>query len=231
MSIASQLYQLQEFDIDLDSSEKALELATRQLADRSALNEGQGRLDAARQRLQELTKQQRGQETEIEDIAAKLKPIELKLYSGQVRNPKELGDLQREAEALKRQQAQLEDKELETMEKSEHASKDISSHESGLKKAEAEWQGRQVTLKAEIEALNAKLANLKERRQILLAGIDLQAAAVYQDVKKKRGTAVARVERGLCTGCRIALPVNEFQKARSGALVRCGSCGRILYLA
>ena len=58
-----------------------------------------------------------------------------------------------------------------------------------------------------------------------------QAIEVYQDLKKHKGTAVAKVEQGICHGCRISLPISELQQTRSGSLVRCSSCGRILFLA
>ena len=40
----------------------------------------------------------------------------------------------------------------------------------------------------------------------------------------------ARVEQGICRGCRISLPTTDLQQARSGKLVQCSSCGRILFL-
>jgi predicted nucleic acid-binding Zn-ribbon protein len=40
------------------------------------------------------------------------------------------------------------------------------------------------------------------------------------------------VERGLCRGCGVTLPSGDVQRARAGQeLVRCNSCGRILYVA
>jgi predicted nucleic acid-binding Zn-ribbon protein len=43
---------------------------------------------------------------------------------------------------------------------------------------------------------------------------------------------VAVVERGLCQGCRISLPMSVVQKARAGAgLVKCVSCERILLVS
>jgi uncharacterized protein len=230
MSVASQLYQLQGFDTEIESSEKALDLAVRQLADRSLLTEAQDRMTTARRKHATLTKQQRDLEFEIDDIAAKIKLVETRLYGGQVRNPKELTDLQREVEMLKAQRGRLEDRELETMEQVEASSGEVAILEDRVKKAEAAWQSRDQKLRSDVEALKTTLADLKQRREALVGGIDPQAIAVYQEAKKKRGTAVARVEQGLCQGCRISLPVSEFQKAKSGALVRCGSCGRILYV-
>ena len=231
MSVASQLFQLQEIDSGLNADEQSVSRIGRQLDDRSALNDIQSKLGAARQHLEGLTKEQRNLEWEIDDLSSKMKSVEKELYGGRVRNPKELTDLQHEDELLKARRAQLEDKDLSLMEQVELTTKSISALDNGLKKAESEWQSQHKQLTADLEKLRAAIAGLKQKRETLVAGIDPQEVAVYQEVKKQRGTAVARVEQGLCTGCRITLPVTEFQRARSGALVRCSSCGRILFLA
>ncbi|UCB42192.1 MAG: hypothetical protein JSV77_06885, partial [Dehalococcoidales bacterium] len=80
----------------------------------------------------------------------------------------------------------------------------------------------------ELEAAHAKLSN---DRQQLAAGIVPGTVAVYEQLRLRRGTAVARVEQGACRGCQITLPTTELQQVRGGGLVRCGSCGRILFLA
>ena len=231
MSVASQLFQLQEIDSGLNADEQSVSRIGRQLDDRSALNDIQSKLGAARQHLEGLTKEQRSLEWEIDDLSAKMKTVEKELYGGRVRNPKELTDLQHEDELLKAKRAQLEDKDLALMEQVEVTTKTIASLDSELQKAESKWQSQHKQLTADLEELKAAITGLKQKRETLVAGIDPQAVAVYQEVKRQRGTAVARVEQGLCTGCRITLPVTEFQRARSGALVRCSSCGRILFLA
>src|SRR3972149_7994159 len=101
MSIASQLHQLQEQDTELESDERAVSQITTQLGDNKTVTEAQSKLSAARQHLQELTKEQRSLEGDIEDISSKLTTVEKELYGGRVRNPKELTDLQREVEGLK----------------------------------------------------------------------------------------------------------------------------------
>ena len=55
---------------------------------------------------------------------------------------------------------------------------------------------------------------------------------MYESLLKTRdGSAVAKVERGMCQGCRLTLPTLELQRARSSeGIARCGSCGRILYV-
>jgi hypothetical protein len=82
-----------------------------------------------------------------------------------------------------------------------------------------------------MERLKTILADLKQKQQLHLTKIDHQAAEFYYELKKQRGQAVAKVEQGLCRGCRISLPTAELQRARSGNLVQCSSCGRLLFLA
>ena len=83
---------------------------------------------------------------------------------------------------------------------------------------------------SEMERLKTTLADLKAKRQRLAGEIDSEAFEFYQSLRKGKGIAVARVEQGICRGCRISLPTTDLQQARSGNLVPCSSCGRILFL-
>jgi hypothetical protein len=230
MSVAKQLYQLQEVDLELESKEQAVKQITSQLGESGALADARNRLAQEQKRLEELSRQQRSLEWEIDDLTSKLTTAERDLYSGRIRNPKELTSLQQEAEALKARRNQLEDKALEIMEQAELNRKNVTSLSTELKTMETDWQTQQQKLTAELEELKNTLVNLRQKQQLLAAAIDSETLELYHKLKKGKGTAVARVEQGICRGCRISLPVSELQQARSGSLVQCGSCGRILYL-
>ncbi len=231
MSVAKQLYQLQEVDLELESNEQALSQITSQLGESEVVVEARNKLTSERQRLEELKRQQHSIEWEIDDLTSKLATIEEELYSGRIRNPKELANLQHEIDGLKAKRGQLEDKALEVMEQVELTTKSVATINSELKTLEAEWQSQQQQLSANLEQLKTTLSNLKHKQQLLTAEIDSQAIEVYHDLKKQKGTAVAKVQQGICRGCRILLPITELQQTRSGSLVRCSSCGRILFLA
>ncbi len=231
MSIAKQLYQLQEVDLELESTEQAIRQMTSQLGESEALVRARNKLSMEHQRLEELRKQQRSLEWEIDDLAGKLTKAEGELYSGRIRNPKELTSLQQEVEVLKAHRDQLENKVLELMDQVEHTTKRLAVAENECKAVETEWHERQRRLSIDLERLKTVLSNLTQKRKQLAAEIESQVIDIYHGLRKQKGTAVARVEQGICRGCRISLPVSELQRARSGTLVRCGSCGRILYLA
>jgi predicted nucleic acid-binding Zn-ribbon protein len=231
MSVAKQLYQLQEVDLELESNELSLSRITSQLGESRTVIEARDKLAVERQRLEEAGRQQRSVEWEIDDLAGKLTAIEKELYSGRIRNPKELTNLQHEFDGLKANRNQLEDRALEIMDQVERATSSVATLTGELEALEAEWRSQQQQLSADLEQLKTVVSNLKHKREQLAADIDPQAIEVYHELKKHRGTAVARVEQGICRGCRISLPISELQQTRSGSLVRCSSCGRILYLA
>jgi predicted nucleic acid-binding Zn-ribbon protein len=231
MGVAKQLYELQELDLEIDSQEQALSQAMSQLGESPAVLRVQGQLQSEQQRLEELRRKQHSAEWEIEDISTKLAPAEKKLFSGDIKNPKELANLQHEVETLKAKRNQMEEKALEIMEQVELCETGVNKISSELETLKAEWQRQQQELSDSVERLKVVLADLKHKRQLLSNEISPQAVELYQGLRKERGTAVARVEQGICRGCRISLPTTELQQARSGNLVKCSSCGRILFLA
>jgi predicted nucleic acid-binding Zn-ribbon protein len=230
MGVAKQLYQLQEIDLEIEASEQALSGMVSRLGENRAVVEAQTKLTSAQRQLDELKHRQRSVEWEIDDLVTKITAAEGQLYSGRINNPKELSNLQHEVDILKAKRDQLENKALEIMGQVEMAEAGVAAMSNGLNKLEAEWQEQQKQLSADIASLKSKLSDLGSKRQLLSAEIDPKAVEVYEKLRKQKGRAVAKVEQGICRGCRISLPFSELQGARSGNLVQCGSCGRILFL-
>ena len=230
MNVAKQLYQLQEVDLELESVEQALSQTASQLGESQAVVRTQAELRSEHERLEELRRQQHSAEWEIEDLVNRLATDEEKLYSGRIKNPKELTSLQHEVEGMKAKRDQLEDKALEIMSQVELAEASVATKSSELKRLEAEWHSQQQQLSSEMEQLKSIVSDLKQKWQLLSANIDPKTVEFYGELKKQKGAAVAKVEQGICRGCRISLPTTELQQTRSGSLVQCSSCGRILFL-
>ena len=231
MIVAKKLYQLQEIDLELESNERTLKQKSSQLGESPEVVKVRADLASQRQHLEELKRQQHSAEWEIDDLTSKITTLEQKLYDGRIKNPKELTNLQHEVEGLKTLRSHSEDKTLEIMNQVELTEGDVALASNKLKALEAEWQNQQQHLNTDIEQLQITLSALEQKRQQILAEIDPQTIALYQELKRQRGTGVARVDQGTCRGCQISLPTSELQRAKSGSLVRCGSCGRILFLA
>ncbi len=230
MSVARQLYQLQEIDLEIADDERRLEQVNGRLGKDEVVVAVQQKLNIEKEKRGELQHQQRSLEGEIDDLAAKIKKGEGELYSGRINNPKELSNLQHEVELLKTKRDGLETKALELMERVESVEAGMVALQGELKEVTSAWQREQEQLKKEKAALESSLDDLNQKRQALTAEIEPKAVTLYEQLRKNKGFAVARVEQGICRGCRISLPSSELQRARSGAPVQCGSCNRILYL-
>ena len=117
------------------------------------------------------------------------------------------------------------------MEDLELTRKAINSSKEELAKMEIQWQAQQKQFVVELLQLKASQTVLESNRQQITALIDADTLFTYQELRKRKGVAVAKVEQGICQGCRITLPNTDLQRAKGGCVVRCSSCGRIIFLA
>ena len=230
MNYARNLYQLQQLELELEALKSTGNAVEARLKDSRALDEAAARLETAQRCLDELKKKQHTLDWEIEDISGKLEKESEALYSGRIKNPKELSSLQHDAEGLKSRKDGLEEAALELMEQVERAEDDVAQKSRELKKLEEERLLQKQTLSAELEKLNTSLVELEARRRQATVEIDRAAVELYGELKKQKGRAVAVVEQGVCRGCGLSLSSAWLQRARGSELVRCSSCGRILFL-
>jgi predicted nucleic acid-binding Zn-ribbon protein len=230
MNTAAKLYRLQELEIEMAAKEQALVGIASRLGDDSAIAAARAIRDREQEKLQQLEHRQRDTEAELEDIGARQAAAGQSLYSGRIKNPKELSSLQQEIDSFKARSSQLEDKDLDIMEQIEQASAGVARAGAELTKLEEQWQREQRRLSQEKEELEADLAGLKEKRQEMLSGIEATAITFYRQLAAQKKQAVARVAQGTCRGCGISLSAAWLQRARGGELVRCTSCGRIIFL-
>jgi len=230
MSIAKQLYDLQEVDQRIDENREALEQARARLDRGDELAPEREAVESAQKRLADLEHQQRQVEWAVENLNSKVAQEEKKLYDGSVKNPRELMGLQQETELIKQQRREEEDRLLSIMLETDAAREELASLQRELKtKAEA-WGRESEELRERSMKLESDLAFLEQRRKAMAQQIDPASLRLYEHLRvAKQGKAVARVEQGMCTGCRISLPVSDQQKARIGQeLATCSNCGRIL---
>lgn len=226
------LYSLQEIDSGIDATERLLaEAHDRQLEDPAVL-EAREQLKVLADEVQHALAGKRDAGEVALDGRPHVAAVELKLYDGSVTNPKELASLQKEFESLTQQQAVRDQTALDAADLVEQSRAAQATAARGLAAGEAEWQASQAQIATEIQQLESNLTALRERRVAATRPVDAATMALYERLRRMRaGRAVARVQRGACLGCRISLPSQVYQKARSGlAVVQCSSCERILYV-
>ena len=172
-------------------------------------------------------------ELDAESVRVKLREVEGKLYGGSVSNTRELKGLEKEGDHLRGQLSELDEQLIEMMVSVDDAGQKLRSLEGRYVEGKAAWKRSQAELAEERKGLEATLGNLEGRRQEMASKVGREELQLYESLRASRaGQAVARVERGLCRGCRMSLPTHQLQRARMGREpVRCNSCGRILYVS
>jgi predicted nucleic acid-binding Zn-ribbon protein len=228
---ARRLFELQALDQEIEAARRSLETVRSKLGTSQALASARLDLAAWTKRLEDLARGQQALEWEIEDYTGKISELEKKLYSGKVTNPKELTGLQQDAESLKTRRKEKEDRALEIMEQREAASVGVRERQVYLTGVEEAWRTEQAALEKEAGELALRIESLERQRQEFRAGLEAGLVEQYDKLKAQKGSAVAGVEQGICRGCRISLSQAQLRQVRTGALARCGNCGRILYLA
>ncbi|MFC1873116.1 zinc ribbon domain-containing protein [Chloroflexota bacterium] len=231
MSIASQLYRLQEIDDATQDTEGELTTKEHQLGANQAILAAREQLETGQNSYKELAHTQQQAEWEAADLGNKIKTIEEKLFSGKIVNSKELSNLQQDADIHKKQKDQIDTKTLEIIEQVEALSAALTQKARELAGLEAKWQVAQKVLAGEITSLKSALACQRQERADYVSDIDAESLTIYDKTRNIKGKAVSQVEQGTCAACRISLSSAATQRVRKGALVQCGSCGRILYMA
>ena len=233
MTTLRQLYDLQELDLEIDQCRQLISSGEGQIGDRVELDALSQEVESRRALLQEQRLEQRSRDLDAEAVRKKLRDVEGKLYSGTITNLRELEGFEKEATILRGQLQDLDDRLLESMMALEEAQEQFHSLEEGSTKAEQGWQSRQKELAAQLKRLGKTLTALDARRNEFITTVGQQELDLYERLRQsKHGLAIAKVERGLCRGCRMALPTHQLQRARAGReTVLCNSCGRILYVS
>lgn len=230
MHRARLLFDLQGIDLQIDAATEALAQAEAQLGESQAILAAHQALEERRHHRAQLESQLRALEWQADDLSAKIAIEEAKLYGGSVRSPKELASLQEEVNHLKRRRRDVEDRALDLMTQLEELKETIAQEAAALAADEAAWEADQSRLKGDRERLLGLLQTLEQERRSQVAQIALADLEVYQRIRELRGgRGAVRIEQGRCSGCRIGLSMADLQRARGHDLVRCSSCGRILY--
>ena len=233
MTVVQQLYDLLEVDVGIGRHKQALSNVESAIADNNLLLQTQQMVEEADAAVRKQEAEHKDLELNVESSQDKATQVESKLYGGTVRIPKELQDLQAELDILKKQQREQEELLLQALEALEETRENLRGLEETLQEIESTWNVQHGRLLEARERINGEMALLEERRHGLSSLVTPAHLTLYDTLRSTRhGVAVAKVERGICQGCRIALPTRVMQLARTSPNpVQCPSCTRILYVS
>lgn len=224
------LYQLQQIEMGMTSAQKRLNEIGTQLNNSESVNAARTLRDDAASKVPPLRTKQRNLELEIQSTQQKAKSTEEQLYSGTVKNPKTMQDMQHEIVALKRRVGELEDALLEVMVTLEDAEVQLQSAEDALGKATQESEHLNADLIREQASLTGKFAELKAKRESALKHIDPELLKAYTTLRQRRvPSPVALMQGRTCSVCGVEQTTSLAEEVRRGdRIVVCANCERIL---
>ena len=231
MSTTFYLFRLQEIDSKIDKIQHRLDEIQKKLDDNRELKRAKAHLEGCEAEHEKTQKILSEAEGVVKKQRIKIEQTSAILYSGNVKNPKEVQDLQNKLESLKRYLSKLEDDQLEAMLAHDEQKEILQSAQSDLDKLKAQLIQQNSQLAGEQSGLNKKKERLLKERAVALPALEAERLELYNRLRKsKRGIAIASVKDGGCSACGATLTLATQQKAHSAAnLVYCPSCQRILY--
>jgi predicted nucleic acid-binding Zn-ribbon protein len=168
-------------------------------------------------------------EKDIEQVRIRKERDQKRLDSGGAL--REIEGLQHELATLNRRQSELEDAELELMEKKEAAESALAEVQGRLDAA----SGRRAEAERRRDEALAEITKEEEfktsARGPLAADLPADLVTLYDKIRLDSGLGAALFRSGRCGGCRIELYGADLARVKAAAadeVVRCEECRRIM---
>lgn len=167
---------------------------------------------------------------ECSGLSGKIDAEQRKIMSGDVTNPKELFNITREMDALKRRREKLEMEQVSLMERAEKARQQLDQVQAALQKLESKEAELIEVFKKVGGELQADIAAQLQERDRTLAELPEELGARYEALREaKDQLALGQLQGDTCTACRMSLPADAVRVLLAGPAVGvCPACRRML---
>ncbi len=145
---------------------------------------------------------------------------------------KDLQAIQHELTSLARRQNELEDVELEVMERAEAAEHDVAELERGMAELDERIAALAASRDEALATLDAEAQQVGGPRSDVSTEVGEDLVALYEKIRTSAGgTGAAALRQRRCGGCQLELNPVDLQRIRSAdedEVIRCEECRRIL---
>ena len=187
---------------------------------------------AAETILSDLEAEQERADHDVEQVRERMRRDRDLLDNGSIGDAKQLQSIQAELDSLARRQSDLEDVELEIMERVEGARAAVVQLTAERDDLAAERETIATSVHEQLAAIDAERRIVEEQRALIATEIPADLLGLYDKIRGDHGgVGAAPLHRGSCQGCHLALPPTEIDEIRAAApdeVVRCEECRRIL---
>ena len=212
----------------LSSIPEAVQLA--ELTTRRA--EVDGAVRDLRVEVDDLTAEQKRADADVEQVKARRVRDQAMIDAGSIADPKALQRMLGELESLQRRISDLEDTEIEVMERLETAQASLADRSRELAEIDASTTTLEAARADKAADLVRSLGEVEQQRATLAAELPDDLLALYTKLREQKGgVGAAALRRKECTGCRLTLNPSDLARitaAPTDEVIRCEECSRIL---
>ena len=190
------------------------------------------RASAERKRLEAQNAEVERKKLELDAEAHRAKAARYKIQQFETRKNEEFAALGAEIQREEKEVQEIEDRELELMDRGEKAKKDAAAEAEAAKGKEAELTVKEDDLKKKKTEIEARMADLLKEIEVLAGGVEAGVLAKYRRIlANKKDTAVVPVVHGTnCGGCHMKLTQGSALAAKGGKVdATCENCGRLIF--
>jgi uncharacterized protein len=180
----------------------------------------------------DLAREQRKADADVEQVKGRLQRDQQRLDSGMVTDPKQIQAIQHEIETLHKRISDLEDEELDVMERLEAAQSRLEGLRVELDEIKQATGDQTMARDTAASAIAEQRAKAKSQRDALAREIPTDLLALYDRLRTQLGgVGVGALYQKRCGGCRLdvgAADLARIAAAPSDEVIRCEECNRIL---
>ncbi len=227
------LYAVQQIDILIQRAKRTQVNLDNGTAAAEAAEAANAAAQGKKTDLHKLAGDLKDNELKLSTVETKRKTYQQKLYQGSVTNAKELANIEKEIEALGRQQSDLDGRILALMDEVEQAQVASGAADAAAHTAEGHRAEVIAAYRSRYEALTLELSSLAQRRESAAALVADQAALKrYDGIRAKAGgVGIAKIEGDTCGGCHMKLSSTLIKTVKEQAQIQtCENCGRLLLI-
>lgn len=225
------LFQLQKIDTRLDQISKRQIEISNMLSDHTSLVQAENEYKSLKEHLDQLTENLSALEKANREKRVKIEQSEASLYSGSVKNPKELTDLQLEIASLRKNLLSIENEQLAIMLEIDTCQKEVLQSQDRVSAEQVKYAEQNSQSLGELSRLQSEISKINAERVAILHQILPDHLLIYEKLRSsKKGIAVAYIDEQSCSICGAELTPSDCQQAKlSQQMTFCPTCGRILY--
>ena len=169
-------------------------------------------------------------EIDVENITKRINKDRERLSSSQT-GAKDLIQIQHEVGTLGNKLRELEEVEIEFLEKLE----DLEHKKNGLidilKQMTSDIENLNTNIKADFDNANKEISVLVQDRNLITSRLEKSLIDLYEKIRLDHGIGAAFFDKGKCTSCKIQISPAEINKINSmdlAEVIRCENCRCIL---